>query len=199
MGEGLSKGDIQHPMQAILDAPMSVRCRQQSLSISLQTGPVVAVFHRLLLSIFSFGLNLDHRMGVPSPKAGMPFAGMSGGMPGMEMLSAGMAEAMPSAALEAGIEQELPRFPPPDQPPGSIRSPSWRPGVVEVQFREGVRPQIAAGALEAMPTLSSPADVNLGDFNQILRRRRLQTAESSFLTPALEADEWLVLQPELSS
>ena len=44
------EGEVQHPMEAILDSPMASSCLEQSSGIRLQTGYVVPGFHRHLVS-----------------------------------------------------------------------------------------------------------------------------------------------------
>jgi hypothetical protein len=97
-----------------------------------------------------------------------------------EMPSGGMAEPaataadMPKGGMgegEAGAGAD--RFPPSDLPFGTAPPATFEPGVVEVEFREGVKPQINPAKEGAPCAISSPADVNLNEFNKTRRSDRL--------------------------
>jgi hypothetical protein len=78
-------------------------------------------------------------------------------------------------------DSDTPRFGPTDRAPDTLPPPSWEPGIVEVQFREGVRPGIVtAGAEEAPAEIRSAEDIELTEVNRILRQYELQSAESTF-------------------
>ena len=80
---------------------------------------------------------------------------------------------------------ELPRFAGRD---GAVPSgPSYEPGVVEVQFREGVTPNISAGAVGAPAEVQSAATGPLTELNRILADNNLVTAEPTFSTTHEEA------------
>ena len=84
---------------------------------------------------------------------------------------------------ESGVD----RFRPTNLPSGAVPPAVFEPGVVEVEFREGVRPQIIPATAGALPAIASPAGMNLGGLNQIFQRYRLERAESSFQTSEQEA------------
>ena len=70
---------------------------------------------------------------------------------------------------------------------GPARS-AFEPGIVEVEFRSGVQPEIVSAA-EGRAQISSPSDADLSGLNDILQQHELQSAEPSFLIEASEADE----------
>src|SRR5215207_9415835 len=87
-------------------------------------------------------------------------------------------------------DSDTPRFGPTDRAPDTLPSPSWEPGVVEVQLREGVRPEIVTtGTEEAPAELRSAEDVDLTELNRILRQYELQRAESTFQRSPEQASE----------
>ena len=82
---------------------------------------------------------------------------------------------------------DFPRFGPPGEPSG----PRYEPGVVEVQFREGLMPSVMQGD-NAAPALRSfgqnqPVEVTLAEVNQILQRYSLLSAEPTFQTSIEQA------------
>jgi len=80
-------------------------------------------------------------------------------------------------------DSDLPRFGPTDRAPGTLPSPSWEPGVVEVQFRQGIRPDLGpTGAREAPGEIPSAEGVDLTELNRILQQYGLQRAELTFQT-----------------
>jgi methyl-coenzyme M reductase beta subunit len=93
-----------------------------------------------------------------------------GGMPAEEMM-----------ADEAG------RFKRHDPLPFAPAKPSWIPGLVEVEFRENVKPTVIAPAAAASPKVGSPIGKDLTEFNRILQRNQLQYAESTFSLSPEEA------------
>lgn len=79
----------------------------------------------------------------------------------------------------------LPRF---GGPGGIVPSgPSYEPGVVEVQFREGVAPSVRAGADGPPAEVHSAATGPLTELNRILADNHLVKAEPTFLTTHEEA------------
>ncbi|MDT9687585.1 S8 family serine peptidase [Streptomyces sp. P9(2023)] len=73
-------------------------------------------------------------------------------------------------------------------PGGTLPSgPSYEPGVVEVEFREGVTPDITQPPDGAPPEVRSIAEGPLDEFNRILMDNNLVTAESTFLITPQEA------------
>jgi hypothetical protein len=84
----------------------------------------------------------------------------------------------------------LPMFPSSNAAPGTPPPPSWEPGIVEVQFREGVRPEVQATRADAPPQISSPADADMTPLNRILSEYQLREAAPTFeQTPAESATE----------
>jgi subtilisin family serine protease len=75
---------------------------------------------------------------------------------------------------------DVPRFPPEDGTAGAPPAPSWEPGVVEVQLREGVAPAVVTGTDEAPPEISSEVDADLSELNRVLQQYGLQQAEPTF-------------------
>jgi hypothetical protein len=108
-----------------------------------------------------------------SVSAGMPVPSFGGGSSGTQSAS--------------GSNSELPRFISSDQPPGTTPPASFEPGVVEVQFREGVSPSVATAATGAPAEIRSASETDLGSLNSILRRYQLVKAEPTFLTSHEEA------------
>ncbi len=104
----------------------------------------------------------------------------AGDMPagGMEEAPAD-AQEMPRGGMLDG-ESGTDRIRPTNLPPDSVPPTVYEPGVVEVEFSEGVRPQVVPGAADAPSAIASPADVNLTALNEILQRNQLERAESSF-------------------
>ena len=108
---------------------------------------------------------------------------------------------MPERAMSESESDEMPtggmldgnsgagRFRPPDLPPGAPAPDSFEEGVVEIQFRERVRPQIVSSLADSSSEIASPSDVDLAVLNQILQRYRLGRAEPSLQTSEEEATE----------
>lgn len=85
---------------------------------------------------------------------------------------------------ESGVD----RFRPADLPPGMLPPLEFEPGIVEVEFREGVRPQITPPTAEAPYAIVSLGQT-LGELNRILQNHGLQRAESSFQISEQQAAE----------
>jgi hypothetical protein len=138
-----------------------------------------------------------------------PGGEQGGNMPGDRMGnaagksgSAGNAEEMPAGSmtgrdddnqkhetLSVGDEDDkLNRFPPPDRAQGEFPPASLKPGIVEVEFRNGVRPQIIPSGSQGPALVQSKSGENVSDFNQILQRHQLEKAEPSFLISEQAAD-----------
>ena len=79
------------------------------------------------------------------------------------------------------------RFRPTNLPSDVIPPALYEPGMVEVEFREGVRPKINPATTSAPSEIESPTGVRLGDFNQILQQHQLERAELSFQISEEEA------------
>jgi hypothetical protein len=78
----------------------------------------------------------------------------------------------------------MPRFKPTDATPGIPQPPSWEPGVVEVQFREDVRPEIQTRMAEsAPPQISSPADADMMPLNRLQQHHQLREAATAWISP----------------
>ena len=84
-------------------------------------------------------------------------------------------------------ETEVNRFPPPDLPRAAIPPAAFEPGVVEVELRGDVRPQLTPPATDALPTIQSRAGGDLSGLNEILQRYGLEAAEPSIEIPEREA------------
>src|SRR3712207_3784253 len=82
----------------------------------------------------------------------------------------------------------MPAFKPSDAEPGTPPPPSWEPGIVEVQFREGVRPEVQVAEADAPPQFSSPTDADMTPLNRILRQHRLREVEPTFETSPESAE-----------
>jgi len=132
------------------------------------------------------GESTSARGEMPAGSMGEPAAAAT------EMPAAGMAEpaattgVMPTGGMEKD-ELGVDRFRPTNLPPGAVPPAAFEPGVVEVEFREGVRPQIIPATTGVPSAISSPAGVNLAGLNQILQNYQLERAESSFQTSEQEA------------
>jgi len=97
---------------------------------------------------------------------------------------------MPRPGGMGGGGTDVPRFGPPGRPSG----PMYEPGVVEVQFREGLLPSVTLVGAEGAPSLesrSAPNDAALAAVNQILQRYRLVGAEPTFTRTVEEGDQAL--------
>jgi subtilisin family serine protease len=94
---------------------------------------------------------------------------------------------MPGGNMGEG-DPGMPVFKPSDAAPGTPQSPSWEPGVVEVQFREGVRPEVQVAEADAPPQISSPTEADLTPLNRILRQHRLREVEPTFETSPESAE-----------
>ena len=109
------------------------------------------------------GANAAASDGMPRPTTGTasPSGDTGSGMP------------VPAAATAPGGTP--PRF----GPPGGIApdGPRLEPGVVEVQFRDGVAPTLSRSTPDAAPTITGSAVADLGGVNDILRRHGLRSAE----------------------
>jgi hypothetical protein len=100
--------------------------------------------------------------------ASMPRLAMPGASP--DRPNAGM----PNPTMQAESGAELPRFPSPSQGPIEAR---YEPGVVEVQFRQGLMPRVIPGGPGQPPSLA--AGVPLDDVNVLLRRYQAISAEAT--------------------
>lgn len=142
-------------------------------------------------------------MPVPSMTAGgapdqMPRPGGAGGMAapvaaagaGAMPMSAPAPGGMPLPSSMQGGGADVSRFAAGDRP----AAPMYEPGVIEVQFHEGVFPSVTQGGPNAAPALSTmqgahPAGVTLADVNQILQRYQLVSAEPTFTATVEEATQ----------
>ncbi|MFW2332411.1 S8 family serine peptidase, partial [Ilumatobacter sp.] len=114
-------------------------------------------------------------MPAPDPSDEMPPGGDMGQMPAPSD--------MPVPMTDTGADE---RFPPPGTE--TTATEAYEPGVVEVEFRDGVRPQLAPVSETA--TLESRAPgVDLDPVNSLLRRHGLQAAQSTFDVSEDQADE----------
>src|SRR5947209_7873781 len=76
------------------------------------------------------------------------------------------------------------------EPGATPPPPSFLPGVVEVQFEDGIRPQLMPGAAGAAPaSLTSSSTTDLAPLNAVLQQHGLQRVEPSFLTTEQAANE----------
>jgi len=95
---------------------------------------------------------------------------------------------MPTDNIEKG-KSESDRFRANNLLPGTVPPTALEPGVVEVEFREGVRPQIITATAGAPFALSSKGGVDLERLNQILREYQLERAELSIQITEQEATQ----------
>ena len=84
--------------------------------------------------------------------------------------------------MNEGFEGDTNRFPPADKIPAGNLPAVFEAGVVEVEFRHGVMPQIAPTSLGKAASISSPSEANLSELNKILKRYKLEQAEPSVAT-----------------
>lgn len=80
----------------------------------------------------------------------------------------------------------MPMFPARESPPGSAPVPEWEPGVVEVEFRHSVSPEIAAAAAAA-DAITSAAGADLASIHEVLQRHAVTRVEPSFRASVTEA------------
>ena len=133
-------------------------------------------------------------MGSSASRGEMPARGMNDPAASVEMPVTSMSNPVPGNVMPAGSmsigggdDKEASRFGPPGLALGKIPPAQWEPGVVEVEFKEGVVPTINLAVRGTSVELSSPTGTNLGEFNRIVQRHGLQKAEMSLVTPPQEA------------
>ncbi|MGZ4974876.1 MAG: S8 family serine peptidase, partial [Limisphaerales bacterium] len=80
-----------------------------------------------------------------------------------------------------------PRFISPDLPEGQTVRPSYEPGTVEVQFREGISPNVLTAGPGAPAQIRSAAEAPMDEVNRVLQRYQLVSAEPTLLTTHEEA------------
>jgi subtilisin family serine protease len=122
------------------------------------------------------------------PGGGPAMASASAPRPGQSPGRGAGATARLGDAQGPGGGAGVPRFPSADR----RSAPRFEPGVVEVQFREGMQPSVVSGRVNAAPALHSagqaqPGGVTLDDVNQILQRYQLVSAEPTFSGTVEEA------------
>jgi hypothetical protein len=117
---------------------------------------------------------------MPKPGLGRMGPISSGGM----NMSPG---AMPNASAVSRIQptSSPSRFP----PSGASRSDaeSYEPGIIEVQFRDGIRPSLKAAASGYPSEVHSANQGPIEQFNRILQQNGLTGAETTFLITHEEA------------
>jgi Subtilase family len=112
-----------------------------------------------------------------------PYVGGDPSGPTMPGGSSSSSRQMPIPSFGGGQPgSELPRFVPPEGPSTEPPQPSYEPGVVEVQFYEGVQPTIRPSAAGAPAQILSASDTGLDEVNRVLQRYQLVSAEPTFLT-----------------
>ena len=141
----------------------------------------------------------DERSGMPSgamegsPMTGMPEGTMDdpadsragGEMPSGRMTD-GASGGLGSGIGQVGADDGAPRFPPAGYDPTAPGTAALVPGIVEVQFREGVEPELVrSGAPSGQLTAHGTAD--LTPLNDLLRRYGVRSVAPSFDTPPQEA------------
>src|SRR6266545_1279870 len=102
-------------------------------------------------------------------------AGASGQMPIPSF--AGAPQATSAHSSPGGGGRQLPRF---GRPDGQATTPSYEPGVVEVQFREAVSPRVIAAGPSSPAEIRSSA-TSLSELNRILQRYHVASVEPIFL------------------
>ncbi|MDE2051426.1 MAG: hypothetical protein KGJ72_10460, partial [Gammaproteobacteria bacterium] len=138
-------------------------------------------------------------MSIPS----MPGSGVGSGMPSASTMGSRAAAIMPEplqtavpgqmpmpVAAAAGqaprmgapTRSPLPRFRSSGPGGGKPATPAFEPGVVEVQFHDGVAPTVMPGKAGAPSEIHGAAVGPLDDMNRLLSRHRLLKAEPTFLT-----------------
>jgi hypothetical protein len=127
------------------------------------------------------------RDAMPVPTMDRPAA--NAGMPGTDMSEPRPGAVMPAVTMAGGSDTnpEATRFGPPDLAPGESPAPAWEPGVVEVEFKDGVTPTITAGELGATVRALAPGDTDPDGLARILRAHGLERAEPSLEIPPVEA------------
>jgi hypothetical protein len=91
------------------------------------------------------------------------------------------------AGTPSGNGTRLPRFGPPNPPQGKRPTATFEPGVVEVQFRDGLSPNVSKSRTGAPTEIHSSAAGALNQVNEVLRQYHLIKAEPTFLTSHEEA------------
>jgi subtilisin family serine protease len=134
-----------------------------------------------------------HKAGTAMPMPAMGAPASQDPMPRPGAAAASVVGDMPAAGTDQNRTRsagpDFPRFAPPGGPSG----PRYEPGVVEVQFREGLMPSVMQGQdRDTAPALRSfgqtqPAEVTLAEVNQILQRYLLVSAEPTFQTSIEQA------------
>jgi subtilisin family serine protease len=111
------------------------------------------------------------KMPTPVMQGGDPDGSASGQLDGSKMHPPSM----------QGFGADVPRFPPADQAPGDQAPATFEPGVVEVQFKEGMRPVVSRGAAGA-PAVTSDNETrsSMDGVNRTLREHNLLSAEPTF-------------------
>jgi Subtilase family len=117
------------------------------------------------------------RMPVPAMTTGMP-AGHGG-------TATAQAQMRPPGMHDGGAA--LPRFRPSNSPPGTPVPAVFEPGIIEVQFREGLRPEVTSAGSGAPTEVRSQAGIALTELNRILHRYHVAKAEPTFSTTHEEA------------
>ncbi|HEU4595812.1 MAG TPA: S8 family serine peptidase, partial [Pyrinomonadaceae bacterium] len=132
-------------------------------------------------------------MGGEAPRGEMPTGAMEEASSGDEMPRGVMSEPSTREQMSggemAGAGAEPERFGPPNLPPGQTPAPTWESGVVEVEFRGDVRPEMVAPAAGAPAQIRSAEGVKLNKLNKLLQQHGLQSAESSFQLAPGQAEE----------
>ena len=90
-------------------------------------------------------------------------------------------------ARKQRVDKKVQRFRPGGIPSGTVPPPSWEPGIVEVQFKEGIVPQLML--VDNQPNIRSSAAVELNQLNQILQKYHLIKGEKTFITAEHEATD----------
>lgn len=89
-----------------------------------------------------------------------------------------------SGAGETGQGQSgMPMFRPSVIPPGVSSPPSLEPGLIEIEFKDHVRPELPAPTVRAPMEVRSTAGHDLSELNQLLQRHGLQKADPTFRVP----------------
>ena len=130
--------------------------------------------------------------GSPENNADMP-SGMANPESADEHMPTGTMGGASDASVEMPVENseednvEFDRFGSSNPPPGNAQGSAIEPGIVEIEFRDDVRPRISPPQAGELVNMVSSSGISLNAITKILQSHQLQKAESSFQTSETEA------------